>query len=200
MIVEFLKLPDIPKDLVGKLTEASKKLPLSDSSYKWMTEYHENSVQVVYQTHKSLSSIGESGLQTQLEDLYFPYFKQDFTILLGIIKNSNNSGYASCPPHCDSVRMSAINYVVQSGGSNVITKFYKKVRQGSIFFDSENIKYGDAEVHSEIKIPEHKWHCFNPHIYHSVENVETSRILLSLFLDDNPFYSDFKHKYLNLIE
>ena len=96
--------------------------------------------------------------------------------------------------------MSAINYVVQSGGDDVITKFYKQIRKGSVFFDSENMKYGDADVHSEVKIPEHKWHCFNPHIYHSVENVENNRILLSVFLDDNPLYSDFKYKYQQLIE
>lgn len=200
MIVEFLKLPDISSDLLENLKTASNKLPLSDSTYKWMTQYHDNSVQVVHQTHRSLYSIGEDGLQKQLEQLYLPYFKQEFTVLLGIIKNPNDSGYACCPPHCDSVRMSAINYVVQSGGSNVVTKFYKQIRKEPLFFDSENSKYNEVEPYCETMIPEHKWHCFNPHIYHSVENVENSRILLSVFLDDNPFYSDFKNKYRNLIE
>ena len=48
-------------------------------------------------------------------------------------------------------------------------------------------------------IPEEQWHQYDVQRFHSVENIETERYLLSILLSNNPNSEEFIKDYQNLI-
>lgn len=88
-------------------------------------------------------------------------------------------------PHTDGPRGPyVLNYQIDTGGDNVLTKWYHEVdqplvRQSSITLNSfQNLN----EVHSE-HIAQGTWFCMPVRVLHSVVNLERPRISLSIGLD-----------------
>jgi|ETNvirenome_6_85_1030632.scaffolds.fasta_scaffold00054_68 hypothetical protein len=68
------------------------------------------------------------------------------------------------PRHIDYNRSSCYNYLLQLGGDNVETVWWKN----------------DKEIYRTC-IPEKKWHKLDISIEHSIENIETERIAITVF-------------------
>lgn len=90
------------------------------------------------------------------------------------------------PIHIDFGRTEAFNYIIETGGVNATTAFYKR---DDFYFDENNKLRPnklDYEMSEQICIPEKKWHKIKVDIPHNVKNIETKRISLSVYA--------YKHK------
>jgi hypothetical protein len=72
------------------------------------------------------------------------------------------------PKHVDVDRAINYNYILQAGGNNVET----------VWWDNGKELYRTC-------LPEKKWHKFNASIEHSIENIETERVGISVFKYDS---------------
>lgn len=68
------------------------------------------------------------------------------------------------PIHRDINRDQAYNYIIETGGDNVLTCFYTN----------------EFLVLDKINIKVNQWHRIDTQIYHSVENISTTRIALTV--------------------
>ena len=71
------------------------------------------------------------------------------------------------PKHVDVDRVICYNYILQAGGSNVET----------VWWDGDNELYRTC-------LPEKKWHKINVTTEHSIENIETERLAITVFKND----------------
>lgn len=85
-------------------------------------------------------------------------------------------------PHIDEIRTGGLNYILQAGGPNVKTKFYKPKSEYSNLratpqtaFLYETIE----EVHSET-LPLNKWHILDVTHIHSVNDLVASDMRISI--------------------
>ena len=85
------------------------------------------------------------------------------------------------PKHVDVDRVMCYNYILQSGGVNVET----------VWWDN------DKEIY-RTRIPEKKWHKINVTTEHSIENIETERVAISVFKNDPSvgYYVDYSDEVI----
>ena len=68
------------------------------------------------------------------------------------------------PKHTDAKRHSILNYIIDNGGNNVITKWY----------DSNN------NVINQVTVPEKKWYRMKTDIDHTIEGMTSDRLMLTI--------------------
>lgn len=116
-----------------------------------------------------------------LQDILSPYNIKDLDIYIIIFVNVHpNYKTAYTPAHVDSDRMWSLNYVIETGGNNVITSWHKKT---SIDSPTDREFYGPDEVSrpiERVQFRQNEWHLFNASAPHSIENVENVRITLAM--------------------
>lgn len=104
-----------------------------------------------------------------------------------------NSSY---PPHHDHERTMGINYYIESGGDNVKTVMYNETKYNN---DIPNLpRYDQVTVMQEYRTEPNTWYAIEGSRFHSVENIESDRLILSLSFEDL-LYSDFFTKYKHLL-
>jgi hypothetical protein len=90
--------------------------------------------------------------------------------------------------HSDVKRIFALNYLLEMGGDNVITTWYKeknkplyrpknKIGQQS---DTGFVKYDDLEVLTSVKFKKNKWYLLSTDILHDVDNITSERSAISI--------------------
>jgi len=196
--VLFLQLPPVPHHLQQALLHNCRQIQYDQSKLNWMQQFHNCQCQVAAQEYGEPNAVIPSDIAAELVSYYQPFFKCKIVPLIAGTKNFS-SGTSGTPPHCDRLRSVAVNYLLQAGGTNVVTSFYQQQRSNSDLSKSENIAYHQVDVQSQIVIPEHVWHAFDAQRVHSVENIKTERFLFSLFLVDNPDYDTFVQEHQLLI-
>jgi hypothetical protein len=82
--------------------------------------------------------------------------------------------------HKDLGRDSCYNYIINSGGPNVLTNHYD---------DNKNL------IHS-IKIEENRWHLLNSETYHNVTNLKSTRLAISVTSTLDCFYTNNRYELL----
>lgn len=97
---------------------------------------------------------------------------------------------AIMPPHTDFNRELAINFIIETGGDNVETCFYKQVdepamviNQGHImprYFNEKNL-----EQTGSIVFKKNSWVAFDSQNPHAVKNISGKRILVTMTADGN---------------
>jgi len=113
---------------------------------------------------------------------YQSYFYNNLTPLIGLLRNTRTDAPASYAPHSDRIRNVGINFYVDLGGSNVSTVFYDKHDPEDDLQGGHNARYEDLTKVNEYYCNDSTWYVFNTRQYHSVENIETTRVMLSLSL------------------
>jgi hypothetical protein len=113
---------------------------------------------------------------------YQRYFYNNITPLVGVLRNTNPDRPASYAPHSDRVRNVGINFYIDLGGENVSTVFYDKHDPADDLVGGHNARYEDLNKVSESVCNTEGWYVFDTRQYHSVENIETSRIMLTISL------------------
>jgi hypothetical protein len=92
----------------------------------------------------------------------------------------------SYDPHTDGPRGEyVLNYLIDAGGDNVLTKWYQEVNQPLVRTPGINLKSFQnlTEVHSE-HIQAGSWFCLYSRVLHTVTNIERPRISLSIGLNE----------------
>ena len=103
---------------------------------------------------------------------------------------------SSYPPHYDFSRTMGINYYIDTGGDNVKTIMYNQTKYDDNAMP-QLLKYDQVTVMQEYHTEPNVWYAIDGSRFHSVENIESDRLILSLSFEDLS-YSDFCTKYKHL--
>jgi hypothetical protein len=117
-------------------------------------------------------------------DRFFPGKK--ITPMIGLIRNTKTESTSSYGPHSDRVRTVGINFYIDLGGENVSTVFYDKFDPLDDLVGGHNATYNELTAVEEVFFKNDIWYAFNTKQYHSVENIETTRIMLTLSMVNIP--------------
>lgn len=196
--IEFLNLPKLPIDVKTDLLDHYQQIFIDLSKIKWMNRFHEHSISIAAQEAGNENTKMPKKLREKILSIYQPFFSDPIDIFTTRTKNLLN--VASCtPPHCDRLRKLAINYIVRTGGNAVNLTLYNENRKNNDLTAAENCKYSEVTIKNSVVLPEERWHCYGVQRFHSVENIETERYLLSILLMNNPDFEEFTKNYRHLI-
>ena len=197
--IRFLDLPRLDHSICQEIVTAAEKINPDFSSINWLENFHNNNIKAVSQIYARESAILSKSLQDKIRQQYQHYFSAPITPIFGVFENVYKDNLAECPPHCDRHRRLAINYIITSGGSNVLTCFYHNRRINQNLEVAENALHDNISLNFKVRLPDQVWHTYDVQTYHSVENIETKRIILSLYLEDNIDYKNFVNLHNHLM-
>lgn len=94
--------------------------------------------------------------------------------------------------HTDFNRKYALNYIIDTGGDNVITSWYKqkghpivrKEKKERYQTDSESINYRDLEKLDHVKFEQNRWYLMKVNVLHDVQNITSLRKSLTIIVSD----------------
>jgi hypothetical protein len=195
----YLNLPAVPDKLADRLIAGCKLIEINQERLNRCKNRFTYPAPVAAQEYGNENGVMSQDLIEELRSLYGKLFKGGIISVYGLAKNV--AGLPSLtPPHTDRSRRVAINYLLQTGGTNVTTTFYAERNSDDADLSvSRHLPYEQATVESKVILLEKKWHCFNAQQLHSVENIETERYYLSLVLIHNNSYEDFINYYSHLL-
>jgi hypothetical protein len=133
--IQYLNLPPIPEEILEKLPRALNEYKCKDvyTTYHWSDSYAE---ELNIWAQKNISP-----------DMYFA-----FQLITGDLVI-----------HKDVPTLTKLNFVIETGGDNVYTKFW------------DNSK---SNLLGAYKVKPFKWHILKADTFHSVEGIDTGRIRL----------------------
>lgn len=196
----YLDLPLLPVDLETNLIKIANEIPADLQGKEWIEEYHGWTIKAASHVYGRSNTFLNHEMTAEIQQLYSGYFGEELIGIVGNLTNTYASGVVNVPPHCDRHRLVSINYILQSGGDDVLTCFYKEGRTGKDYTEAENKQYNEVTLDYKICIPERTWHSYNVQNYHSVENIKGTRLIFSLVLTSNPSFETFRKKYRDLIK
>lgn len=107
---------------------------------------------------------------------FFP--NTELMVIVGLMRNLEDR-LACLPPHVDQTRAMAINYYLDLGGDHVTTSFYDHYEKVSVD-RAYNFRYKDLTKTGEFCFESGKWYAFNTDQCHSVEGIETERLVFTI--------------------
>ena len=195
----YLNLPILPDKLADRLIAGCKLIEISQERLNRCQNRFTYTAPIAAQEYGNENAQLHQDIIEELRSLYGCFFKGGIMSVYGLAKNVSTQPSVT-PPHTDRARRVAINYLLQTGGTNVTTTFYTKRNSNDADLSfSRHLPYEQATVESKVILTEKKWHCFNAQQLHSVENIETERYYLSLLLIHNNSYEDFLKHYSHLL-
>ena len=142
--IQYFNLPQIPKDLIDSVVPQT----LIDSFNSGNRKY-ERQVNTYVWSDESNEKINSWGQENICSDMYYA-----FQLMTG-----------SLPIHKDNGTKIKLNYLIDTGGDNVVTTFYD---------DDQTTEL------ASYNIPVNKWHLFKADTYHSVSNITPGQIRFSI--------------------
>ena len=122
------------------------------------------------------------------------YFDHTMYPALGIVKNIGDD-IACWPPHSDRTRIFALNYYIEEGGTNVQTVMYNTIDNYNSGKGTGNIfPYKGLILDKVYHLDMNQWYIFNVRQVHSIENVMSTRLILTLSFHDINYF-DFLEIY-----
>jgi len=191
-----LNLPKPSKELYNEIWRVA-----NNSGYDWDLKAALDKINR-YQVNSITHVFPEDDIITKLTmDEYQEYFLGHKLIpSVGVLKNTEKNRTSCFPPHGDRTRIFALNFYIQKGGKDVKTVFYDK----HISFNSgpgtgEQFRYDEVEVETVYRTKMDTWYALNVRQIHSVEDVETIRIIYTISFH-NISMVDFIEKYHSYIQ
>jgi hypothetical protein len=98
------------------------------------------------------------------------------------------------PVHHDVRRMFALNYIIRTGGDNVITSWFRDTNQPlvrslnkkpGVQSDSGPVNYADCECLASVQCEPSKWYLISTVVLHDVDHVDSERSAVTI-----PYFSD----------
>jgi len=88
-------------------------------------------------------------------------------------------------PHVDHTRNYTLIYLLESGGEDHKTCFYKDIAKNSLIMPPGTFRDDMSQVQkiAEIQVPLRKWTLLNAHVLHGVENIPLGRVALQVSID-----------------
>ena len=194
-MIALLNLPKPSDDLLTTIIQHIDTLQINNDAKKYYDHTQNGNINC---SEGQIFLLPRSIYISVLKEFY-PYIKNRFDASIGIFKNTNTTKLSYLPPHIDSTRTLTLNYIINEGGENTLTTMYKMCSPKlTKAHDIQMIPYKNLEVEFSVKTVKGNWYVTDVQNYHSVDNIETQRIILSIsFSYIN--YSYFKTKYSNLI-
>ena len=199
----FLNLPPPPQEIISHMYNVKDTLdkeypdgrpPILEKGARWTEEFYNHQRKSVIMSYNNGFTNFTEQLNLQINNLYSPYFNCEVLGLFGLFKNRYPGHSYSTSIHSDKNRNCAFNYIIETGGTNVKTNFYDKIREPHPIDHKESINYKIDEVKLEFSVIllANRWHAFNAQQAHSVENVETTRMIFSPIPKKNITFEEFQ--------
>ena len=96
-------------------------------------------------------------------------------------------GVDTLKPHTDRMRNYTLMYLLNTGGENHRTVFYKHFDSNFVIERKQNFQYSDIIEVDSIQVPLRTWTLLNAQAIHSVENIPGMRLAIQLSLEINPW-------------
>lgn len=178
-MIHKLNLPQPSSTLINLTRKHAYAKPVDYDSVKW---------------HKTIQSPGRNcaagmffshpEVTIHARKEYQHFFKHIIHPTIGIIVNTQPETPACYPPHTDRARTAGINFYIDAGGDNVTTVFYDKHDPINDKIGGHVLPYEDLIPVDQYHYDTSSWHVLNTRRFHSVENIQTARCILSLsFID-----------------
>ena len=191
-----VNIPRPPSELTSLVKDVAYNKPINLKSAEW----HSNIQPPETNCAAGLFFIDEK-INRLMQEYFQKFFSDDFISTVGIIHNIK-SLTSSYPPHSDKFRRVGLNYYIDLGGTNVETVFYNNIDDSVESDGGSVLSYNKlCSVSEKIIFEKNKWYLFHTRKFHSVENIETTRCLLTisfLNIDFIPFQKKYKHLLLPL--
>jgi hypothetical protein len=125
-------------------------------------------------------------ISEEFKDWVFKHFEQDDRGCGVNVFNSPNANVVG--PHIDASRSYSIHYLLDEGGDNVDTIWWKEKNHPLVRPDLKgnfNLKdcvdnYNRLEEITRIRVPKHQWILMNVDVLHSVEFIARPRISIQI--------------------
>jgi len=195
-IILELNLPGPSNQLLSAIMRCASEAPLDTQLKKNHERLQSNTVNAV---SRQFEKDDEEVIRLAREQ-YQPFFDEEFFPVIGILTNVDQyEKYACWPPHSDRERIFGLNWYIEEGGDNVSTVFYKQMWDHEVGAGTGKIwKYSEVELDQSIHFEINKWYALSVRRAHSIEKIETRRLLFSLSFY-NMIFDDFKEKYKKYI-
>jgi hypothetical protein len=183
---EQVNLPPIPENLIE-----IEKINLTSVNTSYNIEHTKNNIPInscVYQYgmmphHHPLTT----WLKTFLKDISFTFFQKQI--------NTVKDGYSTHIVHSDIRRKKALNYILDEGGSDVITSWYQEIGKplyrnkllGNQQSDLGPVYYENLELLDSAKFKKGNWYLIDTSVLHDVDFIETERCSISISILDKDF-------------
>lgn len=204
-----LDLPKPPKELVDHIYKMEKMLeemypngePTTESNAVWNENFNHGQRKIIWFQYSTKLTEYSQEQNQMIDDIYGPYFKSKCRGMFALMKNRYPGSVSHTPIHTDRGRNIAVNWILETGGTEVMTTFYNKERRQHPVYHKRATNYRIDQVEQEysVKLPKETWIAFNVQKVHSVENISTTRKMFSIIIEDNPSWYDFPTKYSNII-
>ena len=174
-----LDLPPPTAQLEQALRDFAATVTTDPDDKPWLEASQDQSINSV-----DASFVRAEELEPMVKEQYAQYFPDtDIVALVGVMRNLESSP-ACLPPPVDQTRALAINYYLELGGSHVTTSFYDCFEQVSAD-RAYNFRYKDLDKVGEFCFKTQQWYAFNTEQCHSVEGIETERLMFTIIRTNN---------------
>jgi hypothetical protein len=178
-VIYELNLPQPTAQLEQALRKFAATIKTDPDDKPWLEASQEQEVNGV-----DAAFVRAETLEPLVREQYGQFFPDtDIMALVGIMRNLE-SHPACLPPHVDQTRALAINYYIDLGGDHVTTSFYDRVEQVSVD-RAYNFRYKDLNKVGEFCFAANKWYAFSTDRGHSVEGIETQRLMFAIIRTNN---------------
>ena len=194
-----LNLPPLPNNLKSVLQQLANSIPINEQKRSWLENFHGNAYTIAGQEYGTENTNINLAIQKDLNSIYEQYFpNEDIWYTIGKIQAYNKSN-STIPPHCDRGRQTAINFILETGGSNVKTVFYNYIRTDNDLSSAVNLTVDKLEIESLCIMQHNSWYTFNAQQAHGVKDVLGTRLIFSVVLGSNLNFNSFLSKYQHLL-
>ena len=168
-------LPSVPQELIDK-TIAS--VNMDDLRYFLHNVGRPVAVLNKWFPRTALQPELEEWLKENISDAAI---KNEFAVTI------NDNGADKITPHTDRMREFTLIYLIENGGDDHRTIFYKPIDDNIKYERMMNFTYDQVREVDSISIPLNKWTLLNAQEIHSVENIPGTRMAIQMSFDQNPW-------------
>jgi hypothetical protein len=167
------KLPKIPQRLINA-TLSNKEIKNKLISNSYYVEPDKNKTFPRYVVADELISWINENITNDSKDI---------RIAVTSKKSTNSQMF----PHTDREREWTLMYLLQNGGDNHRTVFYKHLNPNFVLARQMNFDYSEVVEVDSITVPLHTWTIINAQEIHSVENIPDVRVAIQVGMPNNPW-------------
>lgn len=193
-----LDLPPLPEHIEHKMRDLCLRAQIGEARFEKWKKFYPNYALAAHEYPSDTVPPIPIELLQEMNSIYAKFFDGGVGIVIGAVISPDGTEVV-VPPHCDRLRRTGINYLLDLGGENVETTFYHEKRRVNDLSTSQNAFYEELNAAAKYRLAEKTWHAFDPQRFHSVEKIVSRRHYLSIYPIYNLGYEDFLEQYDDLV-
>jgi hypothetical protein len=191
MFYKKLNFPPIPEHIINSLESSLiDNTVVGDIGYG--EKHIKNNKQLVACGY-SMGNIVNSELTSWLEE-NIPDISSRFNILYQTQCSLDNIPSTHIV-HTDRLRLTALNYIIDTGGSDVLTSWYKEEGKNlhrlqktpGSQSDSGAVDYKNLQLLESVILEKNHWYIIDTRILHDVDNITSTRKSISISFSHRKF-------------